>query len=359
MNSESDISETNQQREAQALRSSSEHSVDARRKRLPRRRDAVVRRTDSPPGDNSASLPERNGTDPARESDGAGKGSAGSKYVRWGQVELTPEVASSLSAMGYREPSEIQRLAIPPLLAGRDVVGQAVTGSGKTSAFGIPICEAVNPRSRDVEGLVLVPTRELAQQVAKEISSVGSELGVRVAALYGGEPINRQIDQLERGTPVVVGTPGRIKDHMARRTLDLRNVRFAVLDEADEMLDIGFADDMEFILRRTPSNRQTALFSATIPGFILKLIRRYLDDPVWVKLVEQFDGIKTAAEVQQVYYDVAERDKLRAVREVLDEMPEDAQTLMFRRMQIGRPACSRPGQVRIPGQRHPRGYVPA
>ncbi len=250
-------------------------------------------------------------------------------------IDLTPEVADALADMNYREPSEIQRLAIPPLLAGRDVVGQAVTGSGKTSAFGIPMAEAVDPRSRRVEGLVLVPTRELAQQVTKEIAAVGSKLGVTVAAVYGGAPINRQIDQLERGVPIVVGTPGRIKDHMARRTLDLGNVRFAVLDEADEMLDIGFADDMEFILRRTPNNRQTALFSATIPGFILKLIRRYLDDPVWVKLVEKFDGIKTAAEVNQVYFDVAERDKQRGVREVLDQMPDNSQTLIFRRMQIG------------------------
>ncbi len=301
------------------------------RRRIPRRGDAVVKRTRPPESetrqpDNQRQQP--NGAPP--RADGTRP-----KYVRWGMIDLTPEIADALDAMRYVEPSEIQRLAIPPLLAGRDVVGQAVTGSGKTAAFGIPMAETVNPRSRNVEGLVLVPTRELAQQVAKEISAVGSKLGVRVAAVYGGEPINRQIDQLERGVSIVVGTPGRIKDHMSRRTLDLGDIRFAVLDEADEMLDIGFADDMEFILRRTPSNRQTALFSATIPGFILKLIRRYLDDPVWVKLVEKFDGIKTAAEVKQVYYDVAERDKERAVREVLDELPDDAQTLMFRRMQIG------------------------
>lgn len=263
------------------------------------------------------------------------------KYIRWGGIDLTPEIADSIASMNYVTPSEIQRLAIPPLLAGRDVVGQAVTGSGKTAAFGIPMAESVDPNSRRVEGLVLVPTRELAQQVAKEISAIGSKLGVRVAAVYGGDPINRQIEILERGVPIVVGTPGRIKDHMSRRTLDLGSVRFAVLDEADEMLDIGFADDMEMILRRTPSSRQTALFSATIPGFILKLIRRYLDDPVWVKLVDQFDGIKTAAEVSQYYYDVAERDKQRAVREIMDQMPENSQSLMFRKMQIGVDRLSR------------------
>lgn len=300
------------------------------RRRIPRRRDAVVKRTRPPVTERlePETVPvDRNGNAPAE--------TARPRYVRWGMIDLTPEVADALSEMRYREPSEIQRLAIPPLLAGRDVVGQAVTGSGKTAAFGIPMCEAVDPNSRRVEGLVLVPTRELAQQVAKEISALGSKLGISVAAVYGGEPINRQIDQLERGAPIVVGTPGRIKDHMSRRTLDLGSVRFAVLDEADEMLDIGFADDMELILRRTPSSRQTALFSATIPGFILKLIRRYLDDPVWVKLVDKFDGITTAAEVKQVYYDVAERDKLRAVFEVLDTLPEDAQALIFRRMQIG------------------------
>lgn len=312
------------------------------RRRLPRRRDAVVKRTRPPVVERREPEPTRGSQNGASSSDRPPAPSPSSdrqgsrpKYIQWGGIDLTPEIADAIEQMNYEVPSEIQRLAIPPLLAGRDVVGQAVTGSGKTAAFGIPMAEAVDPRSRRVEGLVLVPTRELAQQVAKEISAVGSKLGVKVVAVYGGDPINRQIEALERGVPIVVGTPGRIKDHMSRRTLDLGSVRFAVLDEADEMLDIGFADDMELILRRTPSNRQTALFSATIPGFILKLIRRYLDDPVWVKLVDDFDGVKMAAEVNQVYFDVAERDKQRAVREVLDQQPNNSQTLMFRRMQIG------------------------
>ena len=318
-------------------------SIGGSRSRIPRRRDAVVRRSDPPktvrrPQPPTYDEPQR----PAADVNGAGNAPSTAtapekrpRYIRWGEIDLTPEVADSIASMGYRDPSEIQRIAIPPLLAGRDVVGQAVTGSGKTAAFGIPMCEAVDPKSRRVEGLVLVPTRELAQQVAREISAIGSTLGIRVAAVYGGDPINKQIEQLERGAPIVVGTPGRIKDHMSRRTLDLGSVRFAVLDEADEMLDIGFADDMEHILRRTPDSRQTALFSATIPGFILKLIRRYLHDPVWVKLVDNFDGIKTVAEVNQYYFEVAERDKTRAVRSVLAEMPEDAQALIFRRMQVG------------------------
>ena len=281
---------------------------------------------------------------PVRQESGSGAGAATQvaesqtktpKYVNWGGLELTPEIADAISGMGYETPSEIQRLSIPPLLAARDVVGQAVTGSGKTAAFGIPLCETVDPRSHDVEGLVLVPTRELAQQVAREISSIGARLGISVLAVYGGEPIQKQIRSLERGSQIVVGTPGRIKDHMSRRTLDLSTVRLAILDEADEMLDIGFADDMEFILRRTPSSRQTALFSATIPGFILKLIRRYLNDPVWVKLVSEFSGFEMAEQVRQVYYEVAERDKERAGVEVLDQLPDHSQVLMFRRMQIG------------------------
>lgn len=227
------------------------------------------------------------------------------------------------------------------MLEGHDVVAQAVTGSGKTAAFGIPMCELVDPTSRRVQAIVLVPTRELAQQVTREISRIGSRRGVNVVAVYGGEPINKQIRALERGAPIVVGTPGRIKDHMNRRTLDLGDVRFAVLDEADEMLDIGFADDMEYILRYTPQSRQTALYSATIPGFILRLIRRYLHEPVWVQLVSGFAGMDTVDEVDQIYYEVAERDKPDALLEILRDVPEDAQTLVFRRMQVGVDRLSR------------------
>jgi len=237
--------------------------------------------------------------------------------------------------MGYNEPSEIQEESIPWLLEGRDVVAQAVTGSGKTAAFGIPMCNFVDPSSRDVEGLVLVPTRELAQQVQRELSLIGRERGIGVVAVYGGEPINKQIKALERGMSIVVGTPGRLKDLMNRRILDLGYVRMAVLDEADEMLDIGFADDMEFILKRTPSTRQTALFSATIPGFIRGLIRRYLDDPRWIQLVNNTKGLETVDEVDQVFYDVASQDKADGIMEILDDITEGSQILIFRKMQVG------------------------
>ena len=253
----------------------------------------------------------------------------------WGGLQLKQSVIDSILEMGYESPTEIQGASIPWLLEGRDVVGQAVTGTGKTAAFGIPMCNAVDPGSRDVQGLVLVPTRELAQQVTREITLIGRRRGVGVVAVYGGDPIARQIKALERGMSIVVGTPGRVKDHMNRRTLDLSRVRMAVLDEADEMLDIGFADDMEYILRYTPRKRQTALFSATIPGFIRGLIRRYLVDPRWVQLVSDAKGLETVDEVDQIFFDVASQDKADGIMEILDDIEPDSQILIFRQMQIG------------------------
>ena len=255
--------------------------------------------------------------------------------VAWGDLKVSAPIGESLAAMSYASPSEVQSRSIPPLQQGKDMVGQAVTGSGKTAAFGIPMCELIDTSSREVQGLVLVPTRELAMQVTREISRIGEARGIQVLAVYGGQPIARQIRVLEDGAPIVVGTPGRIKDHMNRRTLDLSTVKFAVLDEADEMLDIGFADDMEYILRYTPSSRQTALFSATIPRFLLRLINRYLRDPEWVRLVSEFAATDTVDEVDQYYFEVAERDKPDAVREVLGDMEDGSQVLIFRRMQIG------------------------
>jgi ATP-dependent RNA helicase DeaD len=255
--------------------------------------------------------------------------------VEWGGLELEKSIVNSILNMGYEQPSAIQEAAIPWELKGRDVVAQAVTGSGKTAAFGIPMCNMVDPESRDVQGLVLVPTRELAQQVQRELALIGRDRGVGVVAVYGGEPIAKQIRALEKGMPIVVGTPGRLKDLMNRRVLDLSYVRNAVLDEADEMLDIGFADDMEYILKRTPSTRQTALFSATIPGFIRGLIRRYLDDPRWIQLVSDTKGIETVDEVDQIFYDVASQDKADGIMEVLDDIEEDSQILIFRKMQVG------------------------
>ena len=235
--------------------------------------------------------------------------------------------------MGYEVPTEIQTRAIPPLLEKLDVVGQAQTGSGKTAAFGIPMVERIAPGEGGPQAIVLVPTRELAMQVAGELQRIASNRDISVIAVYGGEPIARQLSALSKGAEIVVGTPGRVMDHMSRRTMRLDRVRYAVLDEADRMLDIGFADDMEWILGRTPRSRQTALFSATIPSFVRRLIRRYMDDPVWIRIGGE---IQTVDEVEQVYYDVAERDKVAATVEILDSLDsETAQVLIFCRMQVG------------------------
>ncbi len=267
------------------------------------------------------------------QNEGSGLGSYdGPERGKFGDIDVSGPIAKALAEIGYENPSPIQLEAVPGCLEGRDLVGQAITGSGKTAAFSIPICERVDPYNRNVQAIVLVPTRELAMQVAREVERIGKYRGITVCAVYGGQPIQRQFAQLERGANVVVGTPGRIMDHMGRGTLDLQNVRVAVLDEADEMLDIGFAEDMEFILRHTPRSRQTLLFSATVPGFVKRLIRRYQDDPMWIQLGAE---IQTVDEVDQIYFEVAERDKQDALKLVLSDVTDDYRMLVFRRTQIG------------------------
>jgi ATP-dependent RNA helicase DeaD len=250
----------------------------------------------------------------------------------FGDLELDDDVRRAIFELGYTEPTPIQQQVIPLLMADRDVVGQAQTGTGKTAAFGIPIALRVNPASRETQAVVLVPTRELAMQVGRDLETIGRYSGFTVAVLYGGAPIAKQLRILADGAPVVVGTPGRIMDHMQRQTLDLSHVRFAVLDEADEMLDIGFADDMEYILRHTPKSRQTALFSATVPGFIRRLIYRYLREPVHVHVNPEE---LTVDEIEQVYYEVSERDKLAGLCSLLEQHESSDRYLIFRRMQRG------------------------
>ena len=193
--------------------------------------------------------------------------------------------------MGYTTPTPIQEQTAPILFERKDLVGQAQTGSGKTTAFGLPMIEAVDPDLNRIQGLVLVPTRELALQVTGEVNRLAAYAGIHVVPIYGGEPIARQFRALDRGAHIIVGTPGRVIDHLTRGTIDLSHVRFAVLDEADEMLDIGFAQDMIKILRRTPRARQTALFSATVPTFIRRLIYYHLKDPVWVRIGEAIETV--------------------------------------------------------------------
>lgn len=250
----------------------------------------------------------------------------------FGDLILSAPVARALRDMGYTAPTPIQREAIPPFLEGEDVVGRAKTGTGKTAAFGIPIAEKINPRRPGVQALVLVPTRELARQVADDLSRIGRYRALRVLAVYGGEPIHKQVQALEQGVHVVVGTPGRIIDHLSRGTISFRDVHTVILDECDEMLDIGFADDIETILRRTPKKRQTGLFSATIPLFVRKLVWRYMKDPVFVEIDPDQPVVE---QIDQIYYEVAERDKTRALVELLDEMTGDERILIFRRTQRG------------------------
>ena len=216
--------------------------------------------------------------------------------------DMSPDVARAVEALGYEEPTPIQSLAIPPMKAGRDVIGQAQTGTGKTAAFGIPLADMVDPGVRRVQALILCPTRELAMQTAQELIKLTRfRGGVYVAAVYGGVPIERQFQILKMGAQVVVGTPGRVMDHMNRGTLDLSALRLAILDEADEMLDMGFRDDIETILAATPASRQTGLFSATMPQPILQLAEKYLRDPV--RLIVPAETL-TVDKIEQCYIPV-------------------------------------------------------
>ena len=242
---------------------------------------------------------------------------------------LRPELLAELVALGYEEPTPIQAEALPPLLAGRDLLGQAATGTGKTAAFALPMLQrlAGGRRGRSPVGLVLAPTRELAMQVSEALHRYGRGLGARVLPVYGGQPIGRQLRELERGVDVVVATPGRALDHIERGTLQLADVEVVVLDEADEMLDMGFAEDLDAIMAAVPAQRQTVLFSATLPGHIDRLARRHLTDPVRIAM-----GLAVAAGaaplVRQSAYVVSRADKPAALGRVLDvEVP--AATIVF------------------------------
>jgi ATP-dependent RNA helicase DeaD len=236
-------------------------------------------------------------------------------------LALAPELCRALSGLGYEEPTPIQQAAIPPLLEGRDLVGQAATGTGKTAAFALPILQRILADGERAEpsALVLVPTRELAVQVSEAMHSYGHDMGARVLPVYGGEPIGRQLGALRRGVDVVVATPGRAIDHINRGTLKLSGLDVVVLDEADEMLDMGFADDIEEILGSTPEHRQIALFSATMPPRIDGMVRRHLHNPVRVELGRQ--AASTPAEgllVRQTAYIVPRGHKPAALGRVLD-----------------------------------------
>jgi len=251
---------------------------------------------------------------------------------RFGTQIVSRDVALALKTIGYNEPTRIQSDCIGPLLAGNDVVGQAHTGTGKTAAFGIPLVEQTDPSQVFIQGLILVPTRELAMQVRDELVRLAQFRRLGVVACYGGQPISKQIAALKRRTHIVVGTPGRVLDHLGRGTLRLETVRTVVLDEADEMLDVGFLPDIERILSRTPRNRQTALFSATIPSPIRRIVGRHMRSPVWIRIGSE---IETAPEVRQVYIEVLEQDRMRAFVRLLETQVNGGKVLMFRRTKVG------------------------
>jgi ATP-dependent RNA helicase DeaD len=235
-------------------------------------------------------------------------------------LTLAPELCRALAGLGYEEPTPIQQAAIPPLLDGRDLVGQAATGTGKTAAFALPVLQRVlreGPREAPL-ALVLVPTRELAVQVCEAMNSYGQDMGARVLAVYGGEPISRQLRGLKRGVDVVVATPGRALDHINRGTLKLSSLEILVLDEADEMLDMGFAEDIEAILGGTPESRQTALFSATMPPRINGMVHRHLSNPVRVELGRRESAAADGLLVRETAYLVPRGHKPAALGRVLD-----------------------------------------
>jgi ATP-dependent RNA helicase DeaD len=243
---------------------------------------------------------------------------------------LAPDILAAIQDVGYEAPSPIQEQAIPPLLEGSDVIGQAQTGSGKTAAFGLPMLQYVDPSEQEVQGLVLTPTRELCIQVTQALRAYGSRKGVDVVAVFGGAPIRTQQAQLRAGGHIVVGTVGRVKDLISRHSLMLHSTRFVVLDEADEMLDLGFLEDVERILSLTPSSRQTALFSATMPPEIRRLADQYLYNPITIKVKTATLTVDT---VEQFALEVPAREKPEALVRVLEaERPDQA--LVFVRTKI-------------------------
>lgn len=289
----------------------------------------MVSPTEDDPTDPPTSAPavpaeDEDGGDAPGSDDGAGAVFPGLSFAEMG---LGAKVLAELESLGYEEPTPIQQQAIPPILVGRDLIGQARTGTGKTAAFALPIIEAVTDAGPSGEpiALVLTPTRELAIQVSEAVHRYGASSGVRVVPIYGGQHIGRQLDLLRRGVDVVVATPGRALDHMRRGSLPLDTLEILVLDEADEMLDMGFAEEIEEIIEGLPEERQTVLFSATMPRRIMRLAKRHQNEPVRILLGSDEEGVDRTTSVEQRSYLVAREHKAAALGRILDvESPEAA-----------------------------------
>ena len=251
--------------------------------------------------------------------------------VKFADLGLPEPLMRALAEVGYESPSPIQAATIPPLLEGRDVLGQAQTGTGKTAAFALPILSRINPRAGKPQALVLAPTRELAIQVAEAFQRYAAHIpGFQVLPIYGGQSYGPQLHSLKRGVHVVVGTPGRVIDHLDKGTLDLSELKYLVLDEADEMLRMGFIDDVEKVLQATPPERQVALFSATMPTVIRKIAQRHLKDPVEVIIKS---SATTTPNIHQRYWFVSGMHKLDALTRILEAEPFDAMIIFARTKQ--------------------------
>ncbi|MGI6605279.1 MAG: DEAD/DEAH box helicase [Firmicutes bacterium] len=236
------------------------------------------------------------------------------------ELGLSASVLQAIADMGFEEATPIQAQAVPAAMADKDIIGQAQTGTGKTAAFGIPLVEKLTSEPSGIQGIVITPTRELAVQVAEELNRIGQFKGIRAVPIYGGQDINRQISALRKRPQIVVGTPGRLLDHLRRRTIFLGNVRLAVLDEADEMLDMGFIEDIEAILQEAPGERQTMLFSATMPEPIRNLAQRFMKDP---RVISVQAKELTVPSIHQAYLEVPERLKFDVLCRLLDiQAPE-------------------------------------
>ena len=253
------------------------------------------------------------------------------EVARFGPLEVHPEVARAIDELGFMAPTPVQAEAIPILRAGKDLLAQAQTGTGKTAAFAIPIIEKVDPALKEPQALIVVPTRELCVQVTREFGALGKYRHAHEVAIYGGVPYGPQERALKRGTQIVVGTPGRLLDHIERGTLSLASIKIVILDEADRLLDMGFAYDVRKLLRLVPKQRQTALFSATLTSEIKDLAYRFTNSPEQIAIDADH---RTQGAVEQIYVEVLEEDKVRALEELLRRW-ETEQVLVFRHTKRG------------------------
>ena len=236
--------------------------------------------------------------------------------LKFEELELCPEILKAVKHMGFEEASPIQSKAIPVIMSGKDVIGQAQTGTGKTAAFGIPLLEKIDPKNKKLQAIVLCPTRELAIQVAEEIRNLAKYMhGIKVLPIYGGQEIVKQIRSLKSGTQLVIGTPGRVMDHMRRKTMKMDHVHTIVLDEADEMLNMGFREDIETILEGIPQEHQTVLFSATMPKAILEITKQFQTNAELVKVTKKE---LTVPNIEQFYYEVKPKNKEEVLSRLLD-----------------------------------------